>query len=686
LGELIAGRSAYVDGTYVWTDYVYDDHGPNRQTPQDRDASDPVDSATAGGDESYPPQAAPGNAADLVQLQIGLRDRAIVVRAILETLVDPDLPVLALGFDTDTDSSTGADSFPGRAWPARGSLGIEVLVVIRARGAELWRHSENEWTIDGPPFVAVVDVDTNLIESTIPRERLDPRHQVWRAFGALGISDGDLSWLDGTGPIYDLAFVGNELLLRWQEDDQADILAGAVESRHAAATIDFARIAARDDERPGLDPGFHTFLYHSTLELPEGISVDNQGNRTFLGPYQPYAVFVPEDMSAPAPLAVFLHGLSQNHLSSTFLGENFLGSSRALSEDPFVLFPTFGQDGFDFPPATLQVQPLARGQALSYRGIAHQDVLDVLADVSRRFDIDPDRVTLQGASMGGIGTYRIGALNPDLWSAIVPLIGFQPLPLSENLFNLPVRQINGVEDPLIGEATATASAARLDELGYDYRYWLIDGRGHEAIGFIYDCVFHEVAILRREPNPSRVVYSVDPANDQIDAAIGLELRFDSAYWVSQIRVRDATALGTVNATSLALPRFDQTIVRIDERRDNIDQGADLCGTNPEVRTQETWRERGIDVISSEELPTSNALTIELSNVAAATFDLSRAGIDVTREASIAVTTDGATSVTLTGLRRGQTIHTAATTATAGPEGNATIDAPAGEHEVMLGSE
>src|SRR3954451_4645090 len=29
LGPLVAGTSSYIDGTYVWTDYAYDDRGPD---------------------------------------------------------------------------------------------------------------------------------------------------------------------------------------------------------------------------------------------------------------------------------------------------------------------------------------------------------------------------------------------------------------------------------------------------------------------------------------------------------------------------------------------------------------------------------------------------------------------------------------------------------------------------------
>lgn len=80
--------------------------------------------------------------------------------------------------------------------------------------------------------------------------------------------------------------------------------------------------------------------------------------------------------------------------------------------------------------------------------------------------------------------------------------------LFENLFNVPVRQVNGRADPLIDADAATACGARLDELGYDYR---------------------------------------------------------------------------------------RSITRIDEMRDNLSAGTDLCGPNPDVQTEDTWRERAVVV-------------------------------------------------------------------------------------------
>jgi len=53
------------------------------------------------------------------------------------------------------------------------------------------------------------------------------------------------------------------------------------------------------------------------------------------------------------------------------------------------------------------------------------DALEVLAEASRLFGTDPLRTYLTGHSMGGHGTWQIGATLPDLWAAIAPSAGWR---------------------------------------------------------------------------------------------------------------------------------------------------------------------------------------------------------------------------------------------------------------------
>ncbi len=198
LGRLICGTASVVDGTYVWTDYAYDDTGASA-------------TELGGGAVVYPDGAA--NAADLIQLQIRPGVDGLHIRAVLQTLDEASRPVLAVGFDTDRDPTTGAATFPGDAWNAVPPLGIELVVVITGAGGELRRFESGRWATVAT-FPSAVDVDSTMIEATVPSAHLDPRGAIWRAFAAVGLAHDGGSFLDGAGAIYDLAFVGNETAAR----------------------------------------------------------------------------------------------------------------------------------------------------------------------------------------------------------------------------------------------------------------------------------------------------------------------------------------------------------------------------------------------------------------------------------------------------------------------------------------
>lgn len=90
--------------------------------------------------------------------------------------------------------------------------------------------------------------------ATLPRSVAHPGSGAWRVVAALGLAGpggGSAgSWLDGGGPIYDLAFVGDEPFYVWQDRRQADILSGARASGDAAATVDFGAISGGVHEVP----------------------------------------------------------------------------------------------------------------------------------------------------------------------------------------------------------------------------------------------------------------------------------------------------------------------------------------------------------------------------------------------------------------------------------------------------
>ncbi|HXY93039.1 MAG TPA: hypothetical protein VEP49_11220 [Acidimicrobiia bacterium] len=666
VGPLICGTSSVIDGAFVWTDYAYDDTGAS-------------ETERGGGADRYPEAGA--NTADLIQLQLRPTERGLQIRAVLQTLVDPAVPVLAVGFDTSGERAGGAPTLPGGRWAAHPPLGLDRVVVVSGVGAgggsggELRAYEDGRWRVTGT-FPATADRASQVLETVVPPELLEPGGATWRVVAALGIRRDGRSFLDGDGPVYDLAFVGGESVARapgaanaWQDLDQADILSGRFGSEHAVAVVDFGRLTRGDDEvAVARAPGTHAFLYRSSLELGGGVRPWPRQHHPelwtqlgmppppsapwtmFAGRYQPYGVWLPERLPEPAPLVVFLHGTGSNHLSN---------ASRSL----------FGPGRFDLP--AIVVEPLGRGGSCGFSGAAEQDVLDVMADVTARFEVDVDRVILTGISQGGFGTFRLGELYPDRFSALVPLVGqsalvpeiemmisggepFMPDAL-ENLCNLPVRMVNGRLDPqknTIAGNVPDLDALALQRLQYDFRYWQLLRRGHEVVPEITNGVFLDALAWKRDRDPARVVFSVEPFLDVCDPETGLELRHDAAYWVSGLTVRghdfERGDKGTVDVTSLARADRGRVSRPYAIVGGNTRESRDLVGPNPHAFGFDEWVEQGVTITPGPPQPVENGFVATFTRVARVTLDLPRMSIDPRSELTATISGDGPTELALAG--------------------------------------
>jgi hypothetical protein len=307
-GPLISGTTAYVGGTHVWTDYVYDDRGKNTN-------------GVFGGDQTYPPAPYPGNTADLIQLQVGTgAGGALTVTALLETLVPDADAAVGVGFDIDQNSLTGAPAVPGGQWTTfpGTALGLEYVAMLDSYTgtATLLQYVLGAWqTVATHPLA--VDRDCNTLRATY--DELTPGPHTFRVVGRAGWSDASGSWANGAHPIDDLAYVVGEdpvtdphlalyqqvpqIYQPRQDNIQSDILGGLADPAPAVAAI--ALGTGQTQLHPPVDvhtPGIYTFLYHSALDLGEGIR-----NAQFAGPYQPYVVYIASTIADdPPPAVIFM--------------------------------------------------------------------------------------------------------------------------------------------------------------------------------------------------------------------------------------------------------------------------------------------------------------------------------------------------------------------------------------------
>lgn len=250
---------------------------------------------------------------------------------------------------------------------------------------------------------------------------------------------------------------------------------------------------------------------------------------------QPYALYLPPDFdeSRAYPLVISLHGAGSNHrlnLKRVF-GKTNVGDETDVEASRY--FPEWRDQPF------IVASPFARG-TMGYQGIAEKDVMDVLADVQRRFRIDENRIYLTGLSMGGGGTLWIALTRPDLFAAIAPVCPAPPQgtdALAGNAINLPVHIHQGGADPVVRPEGVRAWVNRLDSLGVDVEYTEYPGVAHDAWDPAYadGKVFDWFAQHVRNPFPERVRYS------------SIAYDYTRAYWVT-LDALTPGALATIDAS------------------------------------------------------------------------------------------------------------------------------------------
>ena len=268
------------------------------------------------------------------------------------------------------------------------------------------------------------------------------------------------------------------------------------------------------------------------------------------GSVQPYSVLLPPsfDKRATYPLILLLHG---NQVTS------------------------WGGNIISYSPKSWAVQVAVQDRGNNdYRGVGEVDIDEVLAEVAKRYRIDPDRMYLSGHSMGGYGTWFLATRYPDRWAAISPQTGntdlslnhptmrtggtgdqrrfqthllqsWSPIHFAENLLHVPVYMMHGALDANLPVAHSRIMAARLQVLGYEHVYDENPEGGHwwgtrpEHQGTL--CVDKpEIAGFflkhnRRALNPKLVVYKTD------------SLRYRRAYWVTIDELDTAEQMASVRA-------------------------------------------------------------------------------------------------------------------------------------------
>jgi thiol-disulfide isomerase/thioredoxin/pimeloyl-ACP methyl ester carboxylesterase len=278
---------------------------------------------------------------------------------------------------------------------------------------------ERELTVrfEGQPFDIVgVNCDENIEKA---REAVVRTGMTWRSFrdhvGDARAITGDWKVL-GYPTVYLIDHHGI-IRKRWVGSPTSDEL-----SHMTAVLVDAAQ------RKVGRD-GMHAVV--AALPLPsapkgavhppaENSSGSNTGfhDKVFRGAdgsESKYVVFVPRDYTGDkaVPAILFLHGTGARGRDGR--NQTIGGLAKAIRDRTE-----------DFP--FLAIFPQAReDEDWTAESAGGQRALAILKHVQSEYRIDPDRVALTGVSMGGEGTWSLGAAEPGRWSAIVPIChGWKP--------------------------------------------------------------------------------------------------------------------------------------------------------------------------------------------------------------------------------------------------------------------
>ena len=181
---------------------------------------------------------------------------------------------------------------------------------------------------------------------------------------------------------------------------------------------------------------------------------------------QPYQVYVPAayDKSKVFPLVIALHGMGGDENS---------------------IFQAYAQGAFKVEAEKhgyIVACPKGRKPASMYIGDAEKDVMDVIAEMRRDYNIDPDRIYLTGHSMGGYGTWSVAMNHPEVFAALAPISGGANNPAAmSKIAHIPQLVVHGDNDPTVPVERSRVMVATGKKLGAEIKYIEVPGGDHGSV-------------------------------------------------------------------------------------------------------------------------------------------------------------------------------------------------------------
>jgi predicted peptidase len=223
-----------------------------------------------------------------------------------------------------------------------------------------------------------------------------------------------------------------------------------------------------------------------------------RGNHT-----RKYGLFVPlaYDPAKKYPVIIFLQGVGEGNGVGEGDGKNLtvgLGPFVADRKSSFEFICIFPQSSGGWDPNSEYAE----------------DVITALDDVSKKYSVDQDRVTLTGLSTGGYGTYAIAAKYPERFAAIVAM-GSNGKAINEagKLTKLSVRAYCSESGDIFAGSNDKDMVDKINELGGRAEFISTPTSGHNCWEYVYGSgdLFQWMSAQRRAAAPKTTSTPTTPA-------------------------------------------------------------------------------------------------------------------------------------------------------------------------------
>lgn len=190
-------------------------------------------------------------------------------------------------------------------------------------------------------------------------------------------------------------------------------------------------------------------------------------NQQFTGVFQKavslkYLLYLPKNYENldKHPLLLFLHGAGER-------GDNL---ELVKTHGPAKLI----KQGKEFPFIIVSPQcPLNQRWNVD-------DLIALLDEVIKKYNVDENRIYVTGLSMGGNGTWKLAAEIPNRLAAIVPICGWGD-PFAAMLSGkLPVWVFHGAKDQVVPISSSEMMVETMKRLGAEVKFTVYPEANHDA--------------------------------------------------------------------------------------------------------------------------------------------------------------------------------------------------------------